>query len=343
MPADNIVTIHANAVAKRTRGTWVASLAFGEHRRVEAGTETGVDLERTQLLAVVRALDCLTRPSLVRIVVSSSYVLHGIAAQERPSDTNGDLWWRLERADRVHRLTWVRAADTDPAFAEVTELAGTALVESLAGPSVGSVVREFLGNRESRVSADALAKYEGVVVTLNWAGSREIGELDDVPAAEVIALLPEFFWVLVHKEFASIAELRDARTVLTALLRWFGEHGHLDDATMKSQIQDVKNRIAKYIDVRRFVDALQEFVEATDHQVDLNEAEESVTEEYLRVIDVTPTSITFADWSGEEPPVGPIELPPEVAALGRPGWQVLLSAAVVDGEWFLVSVSNGDT
>jgi hypothetical protein len=95
--------------------------------------------------------------------------------------------------------------------------------------------------------------------------------------------------------------------------------------------------------VRRFVDALQEFVAATGDRVNLDEIEESVTDDYLRVIDVTSTSVTFADWSGEEQPVGPITLPPQVAALARPGWQVLLSAAVVYDEWFLVSVANGDT
>jgi ribonuclease HI len=151
--ADNIVTVHANGVADRNRGAWAASLAFGEHRRTESGAETGADLERTQLLAVVRALDYLTRPSLVQIAVASPYVFHGLATPERIPDANEDLWRHLERADRAHRLTWIWATETDPAFAEVTELAGTALAASLAGPSVGSVVREFLADRKSRVSA----------------------------------------------------------------------------------------------------------------------------------------------------------------------------------------------
>ena len=108
MAADNIVTVHANGVADRNRGAWAASLAFGEHRRTESGAETGADLERTQLLAVVRALDYLTRPSLGNYI-ATPYELQQRAGAVFGMIREGSLKLRIEhnyplaQAAQAHR------------------------------------------------------------------------------------------------------------------------------------------------------------------------------------------------------------------------------------------------
>jgi hypothetical protein len=40
--------------------------------------------------------------------------------------------------------------------------------------------------------------------------------------------------------------------------------------------------------------------------------------------------------------VGPVAVPPEVAEATAPGWDILLSAARVNGEWRLLDVVSGD-
>ena len=53
---------------------------------------------------------------------------------------------------------------------------------------------------------------------------------------------------------------------------------------------------------------------------------------------VTTDSISFGD---DDEIIGPIPVPCAIAKLAE-GWQILLSAARVDGEWRLLNVVNGE-
>lgn len=345
--ADKVVHIYADAVAnsEQVGGAWAAVLSYGEeHRRAESGFEPQATLDRLRLLAVVKALQCLTRPVSARISVASPYIRDGVTAAKRTPDEHDDLWQRLAEATRTHTLSWAWAQEhpDDPIRAEVTELAAAALRKAENKPTIGSVVEEFLNDRKGQGSARALRKYEDVIDTLRWAVSWYDGKkLEEIPAAELTSQFGNLFEVLIHKQFASVSELKNVKTVLPALLKWFAEHGHLDAAEAASEIDDLKVQIDEYVNLRRFVNALQEFAERGP-DVDLDSCDDHVADEYLRIVEVTDDSISFGDWDSEKPTVGPVAIPAEVAELADTGWEILLSAVQVDGEWLLLDVANGE-
>ncbi|WP_410594249.1 RNase H family protein [Amycolatopsis sp. lyj-23] len=349
MTGGHVVRIYADGVVNHDHSAcaWAVSLAYGEHRRAESGSLIGAGPDRTQLFAVVAALKCLTRPSVVRIAVNSGYVIRG-AAQEQPPDTDQALWQQLHRAAHPHRLTWTAADPADPEFAEVTTRAGE-LAHSLVGPSVGSEWRDFLADRASRLPTHTLTTYETVGSTLHRVGLREFGELDFCPAAGIIELLPKLGEVLLDGDSDGepthdLTTLQDTRTVLTELLAWFDERGHLDTEA-PPVIEEVMTRFGRCVDAQRFADAAQEQIDSSEYMEFLlyNEAEPAVIDLDVEVCDCDPTSVTFlSDWREGLVTVGPVELPPAVAALAAEGMRVVVSAGVIDGEWCLVRVANGE-
>jgi len=98
---------------------------------VASDEEPDFEGERLALLAVVRGLEALEQPSQVEVIASSSYVRRGISfgvSQWRRSDwkwesfgqmvpiKNADLWRRVDRAMRIHRVEcrrWHLTTDTD--------------------------------------------------------------------------------------------------------------------------------------------------------------------------------------------------------------------------------------
>jgi hypothetical protein len=172
---------------------------------------------------------------------------------------------------------------------------------------------------------------------INWYADNKLNE---IPAGDITDHLGSFFQTLVHKQFASVSELREVRTVLPALLSWLHIQGHLDAETTTSEIEELKGRIDEYIDLRKFVDTLSDQVSHQGFEHEWGGGDDSVSNRYLRIGEVTDNSITFEDW--DETIVGPITVPPKVAKLASPGWEILLSAVCVDGEWRLLEVVNGE-
>ena len=91
----------------------------GEVQLEAEDTEFAADANRLELLAVVRGLEVLNQPSRVTLVTTSRYVAHGFRfglEQWRESGwqwerfgemapvKNGDLWRRIDRAMRFHRV-----------------------------------------------------------------------------------------------------------------------------------------------------------------------------------------------------------------------------------------------
>lgn len=102
-------------------GEWrfVLESADGEALLEVDADETQADQERLDLLAVVRGLEALDQPSRVTLVTSSPYVNHGFRyglEEWRENDwlwerfgemtpiKNADLWRRVDRALRFHRV-----------------------------------------------------------------------------------------------------------------------------------------------------------------------------------------------------------------------------------------------
>ena len=83
-----------------------------------SGGEATTTNNRMELMAAIRALEALERPSAITIVTDSTYLRDGITkwihgwkrngwktAAKKPVK-NDDLWQRLEDAQARHRVTW---------------------------------------------------------------------------------------------------------------------------------------------------------------------------------------------------------------------------------------------
>ena len=114
--------------AEPGRWRFVLRMADGSEPVAVDDVEPEVRGERLELLAVVRGLEALDQPSQVTLVTSSSYVRkgfqHGLSEWRRNGwqweyygemvpVKNGDLWQRVDRAMRFHRVD-CRSLRIDP-------------------------------------------------------------------------------------------------------------------------------------------------------------------------------------------------------------------------------------
>ena len=114
--------------AEPGRWRFVLRMADGSEPVAVDDVEPEVRGERLELLAVVRGLEALDQPSQVTLITSSSYVRkgfqHGLSEWRRNGwqweyygemvpVKNGDLWQRVDRAMRFHRVD-CRSLRIDP-------------------------------------------------------------------------------------------------------------------------------------------------------------------------------------------------------------------------------------
>ena len=125
------VVIYTDGACKGNPGVggWGALLRFGPHEKELFGGEAHTTNNRMELLAVIRALEALTRSTVVELYTDSQYVKNGIETwihawrrngwktSDKKPVKNADLWRELETAAARHtvRWNWVRghAADVD--------------------------------------------------------------------------------------------------------------------------------------------------------------------------------------------------------------------------------------
>lgn len=99
-------------------GGWGAILRFGQHEKEISGGELLTTNNRMELMAVIRALEALKKPSAVTIHTDSRYVMDGVTkwldgwkakgwktADKKPVK-NVDLWQALEAASEPHDVSW---------------------------------------------------------------------------------------------------------------------------------------------------------------------------------------------------------------------------------------------
>lgn len=116
-----VVEIFTDGACKGNPGVggWGALLQYNGHRRELFGGEKHTTNNRMELLAVIRALEALTKPCEVRLHTDSQYVQKGISewihgwkkrnwrtADKKPVK-NDDLWKELDLLAQRHRIEWL--------------------------------------------------------------------------------------------------------------------------------------------------------------------------------------------------------------------------------------------
>lgn len=144
--AEPVVTIHTDGACLGNPGPggWGAVLQYGAHELELYGGEPATTNNRMELMAAIRALETLTRPSVVDLYTDSSYVRNGIMAWVTKWKANGwrtaakapvkneDLWRRLDAAAAQHtvRWHWVKGHAGDPGNERADRLAGKGALEA---------------------------------------------------------------------------------------------------------------------------------------------------------------------------------------------------------------------
>jgi len=114
------VVIHTDGACSGNPGPggWGAILEYNGYRKEINGAEPETTNNRMELLAAIRALEALTRPSDVDLYTDSRYVRDGITGWVDRWKQNGwrtagrkpvknvDLWKMLDSAFGRHRVRW---------------------------------------------------------------------------------------------------------------------------------------------------------------------------------------------------------------------------------------------
>ncbi len=117
----NIVEIFTDGACKGNPGPggWGALLRYAGKEKEIFGGEPVTTNNRMELLAVIRALEALTRPCLVKLHTDSQYVQKGISewihswkqrgwrtADKKPVK-NVELWQELDQLASRHQIEWL--------------------------------------------------------------------------------------------------------------------------------------------------------------------------------------------------------------------------------------------
>ena len=102
-------------------GGWAAVLMKGDRIREIAGGEDHTTNNRMEMLAVIQALEILTKPCAVRVHSDSAYIVNAfrqgwlanwkrngwLTSTKKPVE-NRDLWERLDALTRLHEVEFVK-------------------------------------------------------------------------------------------------------------------------------------------------------------------------------------------------------------------------------------------
>lgn len=117
---ERVVEIYSDGACRGNPGPggWGALLRFNNKEKELWGGEATTTNNRMELIAVIRALEALKRPSRVKLYTDSLYVMKGITtwildwkrrgwrtADKKPVK-NEDLWRRLDELAAKHEIEW---------------------------------------------------------------------------------------------------------------------------------------------------------------------------------------------------------------------------------------------
>lgn len=118
-------------------GGWGAILRYGEHEKELSGGEAETTNNRMEMMAVIKALEALKKPSDVKLYTDSTYVQKGVSewmagwkAKGWPSKIkNQDLWKRIDSLVQAHKVEfiWVKGHAGHPENERADQLAVSAI------------------------------------------------------------------------------------------------------------------------------------------------------------------------------------------------------------------------
>ena len=144
----SVVEIYTDGACRGNPGPggWAATLEYNGRLRELSGAEAQTTNNRMELVAVIRALEALSRPVRARVHTDSQYVRQGITewmiawkardwrTADRKPVKNRDLWERLDALAAGHEIEWrwVRGHSGVPGNERVDRLANAA-IDALLG------------------------------------------------------------------------------------------------------------------------------------------------------------------------------------------------------------------
>lgn len=137
--SETILEIWTDGASKGNpgKGGWGVYMKFGAHEKELFGGAPDVTNNQMELTAVIKALDCLTRPCTIVLHTDSSYVKDGITkwihgwkrnqwrtAGKTPVK-NVELWQALDQLVQMHDIEWrwVKGHAGDPGNERADRLA----------------------------------------------------------------------------------------------------------------------------------------------------------------------------------------------------------------------------
>ena len=118
--AESVVEIYSDGACKGNPGPggWGALLRYNHLEKELWGGEAATTNNRMELMAAIRALEALKKPSRVKLYTDSIYVMKGITtwirdwkrrgwrtAEKKPVK-NEDLWRELDAQAARHNIEW---------------------------------------------------------------------------------------------------------------------------------------------------------------------------------------------------------------------------------------------
>lgn len=140
--SDTTVLIYTDGACSGNPGPggWGALLKYNEHEKEISGGEGDTTNNRMELMAVIKALETLKKPSSVKLYTDSTYVQKGVSewmagwkAKNWPAKIkNQDLWKQIDSLVQLHNVEffWVKAHAGHPENEYVDKLAVSAIPKS---------------------------------------------------------------------------------------------------------------------------------------------------------------------------------------------------------------------
>jgi ribonuclease HI len=117
---EHVVEIYSDGACRGNPGPggWGALLRFNGQEKELWGGEADTTNNRMELMAAIRALEALKRPSRVKLYTDSTYVMKGITTwihswkrkgwrtADKKAVKNEDLWRELDELRSKHEVEW---------------------------------------------------------------------------------------------------------------------------------------------------------------------------------------------------------------------------------------------